>query len=51
MVTGWSQMNRDNINNGRCEASRRFRNKKRKYLKDKINKLATHSKNKNRGIN
>jgi hypothetical protein len=37
-------------------ASRHFRNKKRKYLKDKINELAMNSKNKNirdlyRGIN
>jgi hypothetical protein len=31
----------------RCEASRRFRNKKREYVKDKINELATKSKNKN----
>jgi hypothetical protein len=42
--------------NIRCEASRQFRNKKRKYLKDKINELTTNSKNKNirdfyRGIN
>jgi hypothetical protein len=28
------------------EASRDFRNKKRDYLKDKINELATNSKNK-----
>jgi chemotaxis methyl-accepting protein methylase len=44
------------MNNGRREASRHFRNKKREYLKNKINKLATSSKNKNirdlyRGIN
>jgi hypothetical protein len=31
----------------RREASRHFRNKKRKYLKGKINELATNSKNKN----
>jgi hypothetical protein len=31
----------------RREASRHFRNKKREYLKDKINELATNSKNKN----
>jgi hypothetical protein len=31
----------------RREASRYFRNKKREYLKDKINELATNSKNKN----
>jgi hypothetical protein len=40
----------------RHEASRYFRNKKREHLKDKINELATNSKNKNirdlyRGIN
>jgi hypothetical protein len=29
------------------EASRHFKNKKREYLKDKINELATNSKNKN----
>jgi hypothetical protein len=34
------------LNNIRCETSRHFRNKKREYLKHKINKLATHSKNK-----
>jgi hypothetical protein len=31
----------------RHEASRNFRNKKRQYLKDKINELAMNSKNKN----
>jgi hypothetical protein len=41
---------------GKCEASRYFRNKKREYLRNKINELATNSKNKNirdlyRGIN
>jgi hypothetical protein len=40
----------------RREVSRHFRNKKREYLKDKINELATNNKNKNiidlyRGIN
>jgi hypothetical protein len=40
----------------RQEASRHFRNKKREYLKDKINDLESNSKNKNitdlcRGIN
>jgi hypothetical protein len=44
------------VNNVRREASRHFRNKKRKYLKGKIKELATNSKNKNirdlyRGIN
>jgi hypothetical protein len=42
-----SEINGDNLNNARCEASRYFRNKKRDYLKDKINGLATNSKNKN----
>jgi hypothetical protein len=45
-----------NLNNTGCEASRHLGNKKREYLKDKINVLATNSKNKNirdlyRGIN
>jgi hypothetical protein len=31
----------------RLEADRHFRNKKREYLKDKIDELATNSKNKN----
>jgi hypothetical protein len=42
-----SEINGDNLNNVRREASRHFRKKKRKYLKDKINGLATNSKNKN----
>jgi hypothetical protein len=45
----WSQdpneINVDNLNNIRREASRHFRNKKREYLKDKINDLATNIKN------
>jgi hypothetical protein len=40
-------VNGNNPNNVRREASRYFRNKKREYLKDKINQLATSSKNKN----
>jgi hypothetical protein len=35
------------MNNVRCETSRHFRNKKREYLKGKINELAMNSKNKN----
>jgi hypothetical protein len=35
------------LNNVRREASRYFRNKRREYLKHKINELATNSKNKN----
>jgi hypothetical protein len=51
-----SEINRDDLNNVRREVSRHFRNKQREYLKDKINELATNSKNKNirnlhRGIN
>jgi hypothetical protein len=42
-----SEINGDNLNNVRREASRHFRNKKREYLKDKINELATNNKNKN----
>jgi hypothetical protein len=37
----------DNLNNRRHEANRHFSNEKREYLKDKINELATNSKNKN----
>jgi hypothetical protein len=33
--------------NARREASRHFSNKKRKYIQDKIDELATNSKNKN----
>jgi hypothetical protein len=32
-----SEINGDNLNNVRREASRHLRNKKREYLKDKIN--------------
>jgi hypothetical protein len=51
-----SEINGDNLLNVKREASRYFRNKQREYLKDKINELATNSKNKNirdlcRGIN
>jgi hypothetical protein len=51
-----SEIKGDKLNNLRCEASRYFRNKKRAYLKEKINELATKSKNNNirdlyRGIN
>jgi hypothetical protein len=42
-----SKINGDILNNIRCDAGRHFRNKKREYLKDKINELATNSKNKN----
>jgi hypothetical protein len=42
-----SEINGDNLKTVRLEASRYFRNEKREYLKDKINELATNSKNKN----
>jgi hypothetical protein len=45
VVTNSSEINGDNLNNARLEASRHFRNKKREYLKDKINELATNSNN------
>jgi hypothetical protein len=41
-----SEINGDNLNNERREASRYFRNKEREYLEDKINELAMNSKNK-----
>jgi hypothetical protein len=46
MVTGFKPNIMD-ILNIRCEASRHFRNKKRDYIKDIINELVTHNKNKN----
>jgi hypothetical protein len=51
-----SEINGNNLNNIRIYASRRVRNKKRAYLKDKINELATNSKDMNirdqyRGLN
>jgi hypothetical protein len=51
-----SQINGDNLQNLRCETGRTLRNKKREYLKGKINELETNNKNKNirdlyRGIN
>jgi hypothetical protein len=51
-----SEINQDDLNNVRREASRYFRIKEREYMKGKINELASNSKNKNirdlyRGIN
>jgi hypothetical protein len=48
VLTDPSEINGDNLNTIRREASRHFRNKKREYLKNKINKLALNSKNKNK---
>jgi hypothetical protein len=42
-----SEINGDNMKIVRLEASRYFRNKKREYLKEKINELATNNKKKN----
>jgi len=39
-----NQSNVDNLNNVRREASRHFRNKKKEYLKAKIDELETNSK-------
>jgi hypothetical protein len=49
-------MNGDNLQHLRCETSSTFRNKKREYMKGKINELETNNKKKNikdlyRGIN
>jgi hypothetical protein len=51
-----NQINGDNLKNLISETSRTFRNKKREYLKGRVNKLETNNKNKNirvmyRGIN
>jgi hypothetical protein len=42
-----SETNWHNLNSVRREASRYFRNKRREYLKGKINELATNIKDKN----
>jgi hypothetical protein len=39
-----SEINGDNLNNIRRETSRHFRNKKRKYLKNKFDELVTNTK-------
>jgi len=41
------QSNVDNLNNVRREATRHFRNKKKKYLEAKIDELVTNSENRN----
>jgi hypothetical protein len=41
-----SQINGDNLQNLRRETSIIFRNKKKEYMKEKINELATDNKNK-----
>jgi hypothetical protein len=42
-----SEGKEDNLSNARLEASRHFRNRKREYLKDRINELDQNCKNKN----
>jgi hypothetical protein len=42
-----SQTNEDNLNNVRHETSNTVSNKKKEYLKDKINEFETNNKNKN----
>jgi hypothetical protein len=42
-----SEANEGNLSDVKQEASRHFRNRKREYLKDKINRLESNSKNKN----
>ena len=50
-VQDQSQRNVDNLNNVRREATRHFRNKKKAYLKAKIEDIETNSKIKNiRGL-
>ncbi|PNF33766.1 hypothetical protein B7P43_G10210 [Cryptotermes secundus] len=46
-LQGPNELNWDNLNNIRRETNRHFRNKKREYLKDKIDELARNSKIKN----
>ena len=55
-VQDTSQSNVNNLNNVRCAATVHFRNKKKAYLKAKVEELETNSKMKNirdlyRGIN
>jgi hypothetical protein len=45
-----SKINGNNLQNLRHETSRTFRNKKREYLKGKINELETNNKTKILGI-
>jgi hypothetical protein len=41
-----SEANEDDLSDVRREASRNLRNKKREYLKDKVNKLESNNKRK-----
>jgi hypothetical protein len=42
-----SEINGDNLNNARREASRYFKNKKKQYVRDKVNELAENNKKTN----
>jgi hypothetical protein len=41
------KINLDNLNNVRCETTRHYMNKKKEYLKDRIDELRMNSKNRN----
>jgi hypothetical protein len=41
------KINEENLNNVRYKVSSHFRNKRKEYLKDRINELEMNSKNKN----
>jgi hypothetical protein len=47
MVAKYIPMSGNNLQNLRHETNRTFRNKKREYLRGKINELETNNKNKN----
>jgi hypothetical protein len=44
MLQEQSETNEDELNNARSKTSRHFRNKRKEYLKDKINELKVNSK-------
>jgi hypothetical protein len=45
-----SYISRDNLQNLKHEISRTYKNKRREYLKGKVNELGTNNKNKNIGV-
>jgi hypothetical protein len=48
MLQDQSEIIEDKLQNARSETSRHFRNKRREYLKDKINELQTCSRSTNK---
>jgi hypothetical protein len=48
MFQDQSEINEDKLNDARSATSRHFRNKRKEYLKDKINEPATNSENTNK---